>query len=167
MTAPDRDGLTEAEREQVDELLRLHVLADDEQAVYDHIGRMVAAARAEERGRAERAEAEAHDAQADYDRRGERLWRLAALAGHEPHESDNDATAELVVTEVLTDAQRAIGVLRRERDALAATVERVRALVAWPVGRPTNGVDRMIPASDLLAALAPAPEQPATEGGAR
>lgn len=48
-------------------------------------------------------EARAHDAEADYDRRGERLWRLAALAGHVPCESDNDATAELAVRDALAE----------------------------------------------------------------
>ena len=52
--------------------------------------------------RLDAAEAEAANLQQDYDRRGERLWRLAALAGHEPHESDNDATAELVVADALS-----------------------------------------------------------------
>lgn len=43
------------------------------------------------------ADAEAYNAQADYDRRGERLWRLAALAGWRPGNSaDNDVTAEAV-----------------------------------------------------------------------
>lgn len=46
-------------------------------------------------------EAEAHDLAHDVDRARERLWRLAAKAGHVPHESDNDATAELVVTAAL------------------------------------------------------------------
>ena len=52
--------------------------------------------------RLDAAEAESANLQQDYDRRGERLWRLAALAGHEPHESDNDATAELVVADALS-----------------------------------------------------------------
>lgn len=60
------------------------------------------------------AQAEAANVAQDYDRRGERLWRLAALAGHEPHEADNDATAEMVVRDALV-----------ERDALRATVAAV------------------------------------------
>ena len=39
------------------------------------------------------AEAEAANKSEDYDRRGERLWRLAAKAGWTPNEGDNDATA--------------------------------------------------------------------------
>lgn len=64
-----------------------------------------------------RAEAEVAGLHADCDRRGERLWRLAAMAGHEPSESDNDATAEHSIASALA-----------ERAELRATVERVRAL---------------------------------------
>lgn len=56
------------------------------------------------KSRAEAAEAEAHNVQADYDRRGERLWRLAALTGYAPTESDNDATAEHVIASALGSA---------------------------------------------------------------
>lgn len=48
----------------------------------------------------------------------------------------------------------------RDRDhqaevaALRATLAEVAGLVAWRVGRDTNGVDRMVPASDIRAALA-------------
>lgn len=63
------------------------------------------------------AEAEAMNSLEDYDRRGERLWRLAALAGHEPHESDNDATAEMVVRDALA-----------ERDALRERLAKAEAL---------------------------------------
>lgn len=55
------------------------------------------------RERLDRAEAEAHDLSHEVDRVRERLWRLAGLAGHVPHESDNDATAELVVTQALSE----------------------------------------------------------------
>ncbi len=37
--------------------------------------------------------------------------------------------------------------------AAEGAVERARALINWRVGRTTTGVDRMIPASDLIAAL--------------
>lgn len=57
--------------------------------------------------RAESAEAAHANIEADYDRRGERLWRLAAKAGYVPSESDNDATAEMAVADVLA-AHRAL-----------------------------------------------------------
>lgn len=56
-----------------------------------------------QRARAERAEAEAANLEADYDRRGERLWRLAVKAGHAPSESDNDASAEHSVASALAE----------------------------------------------------------------
>lgn len=59
------------------------------------------------------AEAELSNVEADYDRRGDRLWRLAAKAGHTPHESDNDATAEHVVALALATAQQG-GTTREE-----------------------------------------------------
>lgn len=65
--------------------------------------------------RAESAEAAHANAEADYDRRGERLWRLAAKAGYVPTESDNDATAELAIA----DALAAHEALRAELLALA------------------------------------------------
>ncbi len=37
--------------------------------------------------------------------------------------------------------------------AAEGAVERVRSLVNWPVGRTTDGIDRMVPASDLIAAI--------------
>jgi hypothetical protein len=47
-------------------------------------------------------EAEAHNLAHEVDRVRERLWRLAALAGWRPgNPADNDATAELYVTEAL------------------------------------------------------------------
>jgi hypothetical protein len=49
-----------------------------------------------------------------------------------------------------------------EVERLWAVGAKVEALLDWPVGRPTNGVDRMIPASDLTAALATAPVQAGT-----
>lgn len=53
------------------------------------------------------AQAEAMDVGHDYDRRGERLWRLAALAGWTPgNEADNDATAESYVRERLAEVDR-------------------------------------------------------------
>ena len=53
------------------------------------------------------AQAEAMDVGHDYDRRGERLWRLAALAGWTPgNEADNDATAEFYVRERLAEVDR-------------------------------------------------------------
>lgn len=57
--------------------------------------------------RAEAAEAEAMNNGQDYDRRGERLWRLAAKAGWRPgNESDNDATAEWYIAEALVNGER-------------------------------------------------------------
>ena len=50
------------------------------------------------------AQAEASNVGHDYDRRGEKLWRLAALAGWTPgNPSDNDATAELYVKDALAE----------------------------------------------------------------
>jgi hypothetical protein len=47
-------------------------------------------------------EAEAHNLAHEVDRVRERLWRLAALAGWQPgNPADNDATAELYVTDAL------------------------------------------------------------------
>jgi hypothetical protein len=48
------------------------------------------------------AEAEAHNLAHEVDRVRERLWRLAALAGWRPgNPADNDAIAELYITEAL------------------------------------------------------------------
>lgn len=70
--------------------------------------------------RLEAAEAEAFNVDADYDRRGERLWRLAAKAGWTPgNDADNDATAELYIADALA-----------ERDALAAKVAAATPQVA-------------------------------------
>ena len=70
-------------------------------------------------------QASASNAEADYDDRGYRLWRLAAQAGHVPAESDNDATAETVIHNAIVQ-----GIAdRAERDALAAKVARVEALI--------------------------------------
>jgi hypothetical protein len=57
-------------------------------------------------------------AETDYDDRGYRLWRLAAQTGHVPVEADNDATAEYVISQAI-----------KERDALAAKINRVEALL--------------------------------------
>ena len=71
------------------------------------------------------AQAEAHNAQADYDRRGERLWRLAALAGWTPgNEADNDATAELYVRERLAE----VDALTARAEAAEQAVRRVRTM---------------------------------------
>lgn len=78
------------------------------------------------------AQAESANLQADYDRRGERLWRLAAAAGHVPHESDNDATAELVVSQALNesrardDLDELLLAQAREGDAAAGEVAGLR-----------------------------------------
>ncbi len=69
--------------------------------------------------RAEAAEAEVSNLEADYDRRGERLWRLAGKAGHVPSESDNDATAELVITDALAAHRE----LRAEVEAACVKAE--------------------------------------------
>ena len=88
------------------------------------------------------AQAEAHNAQADYDRRGERMWRLAALAGWTPDEADNDATAELYIKNRLAEVDNArrelgdghvslyseIAMLTARAKAAEATVRRVRGL---------------------------------------
>jgi hypothetical protein len=81
-----------------------------------------------ENARALTAEAEAQNYSADYDRRGERLWRLAVLAGYVPTESDNDATAEQAIADVLAEVEQ-----------LRAKVARVEALVraAWLAGQAT------------------------------
>ena len=78
--------------------------------------------------RAERAEAELSNMEADYERRGERLWRLAAKAGHEPSESDNDASAELTIETTLTE--------------LRATIDRVREFLSEPVAVLSDGAVR-------------------------
>ena len=81
----------------------------------------------------EEAEARAHNAEADYDRRGERLWRLAATAGYVPHESDNDATAELAVTEALAAVeqwQAAAENRASQRDQFADKARRAEVKVA-------------------------------------
>jgi hypothetical protein len=89
----------------------------------------------QQQARAEEAEAEAHNYAADYDRRGERLWRLAAKAGHVPCESDNDATAEMVVAAALdSDTALAAAYAEGRRDALAEAERRLPAL--------TEGTDR-------------------------
>lgn len=75
---------------------------------------------AEAEGRIEAAEAELSNVQADYDRRGERLWRLATAAGHEPNPADNDATAEQSVADALAERAR----LREGVQALAEMGER-------------------------------------------
>ena len=75
---------------------------------------------AEKDAEIERAESESQNAQADYDRRGERLWRLAAQAGHVSCESDNDATAELVIADALADLAAARAALGRV-EALIST----------------------------------------------
>ncbi|HET6917241.1 MAG TPA: hypothetical protein VFH56_14200 [Acidimicrobiales bacterium] len=50
----------------------------------------------------DRLQAEAHDLEHEVDRVRERLWRLAALTGwRSGNPADNDATAELYVTEAL------------------------------------------------------------------
>jgi hypothetical protein len=97
--------------------------------------------------RAERAEAEAHDLAADYDRRGERLWRLAALAGHTPCDSDNDASAEQTITDALADlvaaeqrgAERA---LRKAADEMDATA--IGVLCEAKDGRHVAGILQLI-----------------------
>lgn len=76
---------------------------------------------------------EAHNAEADYDRRGERLWRLAALAGHEPWSEDNDATAEQSITAALTEhaeAHAALDRVRAENHALRDAAPEERLLEA-------------------------------------
>lgn len=70
--------------------------------------------------------AEASSAEADYDSRGERLWRLAVLAGLVPIESDNDATAEQAIAEALRAATEHVACDRaaneRQRLSLDATL---------------------------------------------
>lgn len=111
------------------------------------------------------AEAEAMNNGQDYDRRGERLWRLAAKAGWTPSDADNDAIAEMCID----------GALKRAKAAEAA-IERVRAVVAdhpgsaWDSGiklradilRALDGdgsdeVTRFTSANSTLPAVAPTP----------
>lgn len=103
------------------------------------------------------AQCEAADLGHDYDRRGERLWRLAAKAGWVPGNSaDNDAIAELYVADALA-----------ERDRLAAAMARVEALAegAAYAGRHINGYSYVL-VTDLGAALADARDS-GTSGGAQ
>lgn len=82
------------------------------------------------------AQAEAMNVGHDYDRRGERLWRLAALAGWTPgNEADNDATAEFYVRERLAEVDRLSHVVEpaeqviAERDAAIARAEAAEQVV--------------------------------------
>lgn len=60
-------------------------------------------------------DAEAHNLGHEVDRVRERLWRLAALAGWRPgNPADNDATAELYVTEGLACAEAAMASAKAE-----------------------------------------------------
>ena len=109
------------------------------------------------------AQAEAMDVGHDYDRRGERLWRLAALAGWTPgNEADNDATAEFYVRERLAEVDRlshrkaeslpvidglqalaAVKALTARAEAAEQTVRRVRAqLDSWSHGNSWNKAAR-------------------------
>lgn len=81
------------------------------------------------RARAEAAEAEAMNNGQDYDRRGERLWRLAANAGWMPgNPADNDATAELYISDALNTAEATIARVA----ALADSVEHRMMATAKP-----------------------------------
>jgi hypothetical protein len=71
-----------------------HECADDLMALVARVRELEA--------KAEAAEAEAHDVGHDYDRRGERLWRLAVKAGWRPgNPAENDATAEMWIADAL------------------------------------------------------------------
>jgi hypothetical protein len=91
----------------VPEELVAHIAAFDPPTVLDLLDRLDAA------------EAAAGNSEHDYDRRGERLWRLAVKAGHVPHESDNDAIAELVINEALDRADRLATALTAEEARLS------------------------------------------------
>lgn len=64
------------------------------------------------------AQAEVSNLEHDVDRCEERLWRLAALTGYVPAESDNNATAELVVAEAIRGVVKVLA-LCDEWDALS------------------------------------------------
>ena len=92
------------------------------------------------------AQAEAMYVGHDYDRRGERLWRLAALAGWTPgNEADNDATAELYVRERLAE----VDALTTRAEAAEQAIQRVRAMPATP---PSGGY-YMVSMREVLRAL--------------
>ena len=104
------------------------------------------------------AQAEAHNAQADYDRRGERLWRLAALAGWTPgNESDNDATAELYIKNRLAEV-RLLARWKNEALPVIAGLEELGGALGIPLGKQITGPDAL-GAVKALTARAEAAEQ--------
>ena len=103
------------------------------------------------------AQAEAHNAQADYDRRGERLWRLAALAGWTPDEADNDATAELYIKNRLAEV-RLLARWKNEALPVIAGLQELGAALGIPLGKHITGPDAL-EAVKALTARAEAAEQ--------
>ena len=96
------------------------------------------------------AQAEAHNAQADYDRRGERLWRLAALAGWTPDEADNDATAELYIKNRLAEV-RLLARWKNEALPVIAGLQELGAALGIPLGKHITGPDALEAVKALTA----------------
>ena len=104
------------------------------------------------------AQAEAMDVGHDYDRRGERLWRLAALAGWTPgNEADNDATAESYVRERLAEVDR-LSHWKAEALPVITGLQELGAALGIPLGKRITGPDAL-EAVKALTARAEAAEQ--------
>ena len=104
------------------------------------------------------AQAEAMNVGHDYDRRGERLWRLAALAGWTPgNEADNDATAEFYVRERLAEVDR-LSHWKAEALPVIDGLQELGAELGIPLGKRITGPDALA-AVKALAARAEAAEQ--------
>lgn len=89
----------------------------------------------------EAAEAEAMYASQDYDHRGERLWRLAAKAGWEPgNPADNDATAELYVTDALDRLARARTILAEHPGTAWDSGLKLRTALLAALGNDTDDI---------------------------
>ena len=103
-------------------------------------------------------DAEAMDVGHDYDRRGERLWRLAALAGWTPgNEADNDATAELYIKNRLAEV-RLLARWKNEALPVIAGLQELGAALGIPLGKHITGPDAL-EAVKALTARAEAAEQ--------
>ena len=104
------------------------------------------------------AQAEAMNVGHDYDRRGERLWRLAALAGWTPgNEADNDATAESYVRERLAEVDR-LSHWKAEALPVIDGLQELGAELGIRLGGRITGPDALA-AVKALAARAEAAEQ--------